>query len=98
MSMNLLPGRQRVTGDVLIGSGRRGVRIYSVHLISGGSASTCYLRNGTAVTDDIDIEIDGVANTGVTLNFAGGVVLPKGCYFDADANITSAIVTFTEEN
>jgi hypothetical protein len=98
MSMNLLPGRQRVTADTIIGSGRRGVRIYSVHLISGATASTCYLRNGITVSADVDIEVDGVANTGVTLNFAGGVVLPLGCFFDADANITSAIVTFTEEN
>ena len=96
--MNLLPGRQRVTADAIIGSGTRGVRVYSVHLISGATASVGYLRNGTVVGADIDIQIDGVASTGVTLNFAGGVLLPAGCFYDDDSNITSAIVTFTEEN
>ena len=103
--MNLLPGVQRVTGDVAIGittvnpatGAVPPVRVYSVHLVSGATASTCTLKNGTTTSGDVYVQIDGIASQGQTLNFAGGLRFPAGCFFDADANISSAVVTFVQE-
>ena len=95
--MNLVPGTIRYTGDSAVGTSGKPIRVFSIHLVSGASASTTTLKNGTGTGDTAWVQVDGLANAGVTLNFAGGVRFPLGCYLDADANISFATVTFTEE-
>lgn len=90
-------GIQRATGDVAIGTSGKPQRVFWIHLVSGSSASTTSLRNGTSSSDTANIQVDGVANQGVTLNFAGGAIFPAGCFLDADANISYALVGFGKE-
>ena len=96
--MNLLPGTVRLTADGVVGASGQPMRVYSVHLISGGSASTCTLENGTTSSGTIYAQIDGTASMGVTINFAGGLLFPNGCFLDADANITSCVIVCSSEN
>lgn len=101
--MNLLPGSKRITADAQIGSGTKQVRLFSVSLLSGGSASTLTLRNGTDVSGTIYEQVDGFASQSVTKNYNGGLLFPLtgtntgGLFADVDANITSATFVFTEE-
>lgn len=101
--MNLLPGSQRITADAQVGSGTKQVRLFSVSLVSGGSASTLTLRNGTGVSGTAFEQVDGTASQSVTKNYAGGLLFPMtsantgGLFADADANISFATFVFTEE-
>lgn len=94
--MNLLPGVTRLTADGAVGTSGRKIRVYSVHLVSGASNSTCTLKLGTSTSGTAYIQIDGVASTAVTLNFNGGILFPTGCFLDADANISYATICYTE--
>lgn len=100
--MNLVPGIQRITGDAQIGpSGTinvpRPIRLFSVSLISGVAASTLILRDGLSATSTANEQVDGTASQSVTKNYAGGLRFPNGLFADADANISYATLSFTEE-
>ncbi len=93
--MNLLPGQQKVTGDSIIGPSGMPIRVFCVELVSGGTLSTCILKNGTTSSGAAWAQIDGIASSSVTKNYGGGLLFPAGCFFDADANISYANVIFT---
>jgi len=95
--MNLLPGTQRITADIAVGTSGKPIRVFAVHLVSGASDSTLIFLNGTSTANTTYCQVDGVANEGVTLNFAGGMRFPAGCFADVDANINYATVVYTEE-
>lgn len=86
-------GYQQITGDAQIGSGP--VAIYGINLISGGSASTLALKNGTSSSGTLVIQEKGTASQGVSFAYGGkGIVFPGGCFADADANISSATIWY----
>lgn len=95
--MNLLPGTQRVTADIAVGSSGMATRVYSVNLISGGTASTLTLRNGTSASGTTWEQIDGTASQSVTKNYAGGLLFPAGCFADVDANISYATIVCSSD-
>ena len=100
--MNLVPGVQRITADSSIGpagtaSAPRPIRLFSVSLISGGTASTLILRNGIDTSGTANEQVDGVVSQSVTKNYAGGLRFPLGLYADVDTNISYATFSFTEE-
>ena len=95
--MNLVVGTQRVTADIAIGRSGQPCRIFCVHLVSGASASTLNLRNGTSASGTIQAQIDGTALRSATVSFAGGMLFPLGCFADVDANISFASVVATNE-
>ena len=97
MSMNLVIGNTRLTADGLVGTSGKPIRVYWVHLVSGATASTTTLKNGTGTGGTAYCQVDGVASSGVLLNFAGGMRFPDGCYMDTDANISYAVIGYTEE-
>lgn len=92
--MNLTPGQQRVTADAVVGGSGVPARVFCVTLVSGGTASTLVLRNGTSASGTAFEQIDGIASQSVTKNYAGGLFFPLGCFADADANISYATVIF----
>ena len=96
MSMNLLPGDELFTADGQISDGHT-VRIFSVHIISGGTAGVVNLRDGQDVSGTIRKTLTGTASDGKTFNFAGGLRFENGCYYDEDANVTSANIVYTRE-
>lgn len=96
MSMNVFIGTQKVTADSVIGTSGKAIKVYGVHLVSGGTASTCTLKNGTSTSGAAYAQIDGTASVGVTISFNGGKYFPAGCFFDADANISYATVDYAE--
>ncbi len=96
MSMNLMIGNTRLTADGVVGTSGKPIQVYWIHLVSGATASTTSLNNGTAAGDTAFIQVDGVANQGVTVNFAGGVRFPAGCFMNTDANISYCTIGYSE--
>lgn len=92
--MNVLPGSQRITADSQIGPSDKAIQLYSVSLISGGTASVLSLLNGTSTGGTQYVSITGIANTGTVINFAGGLRFPNGLFADVDTNISSATFGF----
>lgn len=86
------PGTTRITADSVIGQSGKPTRVYWVSLVSGVSASTLTLRNGTGGSDTAYDQIDGTASQSVTKNYAGGILFPAGCYADVDANVSYVTV------
>ena len=97
MSMNLVPGRKRFTVDSVVGASGKPIRIFSTHIISGSTAGKVRLRSGTAISDVSILQIDGVANSGTTENFAGGMRFENGCFADIVANVSSISIVYTHE-
>ena len=96
--MNLLPGTQAVTTtDAVVGVSGKPIRVFSVHMVSDGTAGVLILRNGTGTGSTSYIQVDGVINKGATLDFANGVLFPDGCFMDADAHCISGIISFSTE-
>lgn len=95
--MNLTPGTVRVTADAAVLTSGSAVRVFSVNLVSGGSASTLTLKNGTSTSGTAFEQIDGIASQSVTKNYAGGLLFPAGCFADADANISFATLVCSKE-
>lgn len=97
MSMGL-PGPSRVTADAVVGVSGKPTRVFSIELISGSSASTLTMRNGTTTGGTTWAQVDGTANQSVTKNWAGGLLFPSGCFADVDANISYVVISFTTDS
>ena len=100
--MNLLPGTQQIVGDgdiaLVTSTAGTPVRVYSIEVISGGTASTVILHNGVAiVANDNYAQVDGIANKSVVINYAGGKRFPNGCFVQTDANSAFVTVCYTGE-
>lgn len=97
MSFNILPGVTTKTADSIIGSSGVKQRVYSISILSGGTAGVVNLRNGTTVSSTIIATITGTANESKIINWAGGLLFTAGLYYDQDANVTSSTITHSSE-
>ena len=95
--MNLVIDTVRLTADGVVGKSGSPTRVYWILLVSGATASTTSLKNGTTTGGTAYVQVDGRENEGVLLNFAGGVRFPDGCFMDTDANISYATIGCTTE-
>lgn len=84
------------TSDVAVLSSGTPVIIYAVNIVCGaGGAGTLQLRNGTADSDTILLQVTGAASTGTVHDMGGvGLTFPSGCYVDVGSNVTSFTVVF----
>lgn len=93
-------GTQVITADGVVSASGQAVRIFTIHVISGGGgAAIPALRTGTAVGGAIWIQETGTVSTGKTFNYgAQGVLFPNGCFCDVDANTTSVTITYNNNS
>lgn len=81
--------------DAPLGSSGIAVRVYTVHVISDGTAGVVSLRNGTSSSATAFVTETGTINTGKTINFGTqGMLFPAGCFVDVDAHCVGGIVTY----
>lgn len=93
-----MSGSQYFTADGVVGVIGRPCRVFSVHLLSGGTASTTTLKNGTTTSGTVYVQLDGTISKGTTFNAGpAGIRFPGGCFVDVDANATSVLVEFENE-
>ena len=98
--MQGLSRSQLITADGVVGTSGKAVRIYGIHVISGaGGGAVINLRSGTVVGGTIRITSTGTASQGVTFLYGNnGQLFESGCFCDVDANTTSVLVNYIQEN
>lgn len=89
-------GAQLFTADGQVGSsGTPAVRVFMLHIISGGTAAIVSLRSGSSAGATSLVTETGTISTGKTINYGEkGMLFSSGCFVDVDVNTTSALVTF----
>lgn len=91
-------GVQSIVGNspIAVGTAGTAVRIFSLHIISGGGgASVVSLRNGATGSGAIWVTQTGSTSTGATFNYgAHGVVFPAGCFVSTDSNSADVTIAF----
>ena len=89
------------TADGVVGLSGKPVRVFRIHVLSGGTAGVVNLYNGTSNSDDLYIqETCGTVSTGNLFDYGEeGFLFPNGCYYEeaVDANVTSTLITFRNE-
>lgn len=95
------PGTQFVTNqtDIAIGTSGKPIRVYDAYAVSGGTATTVKLINGTAVGGAQFVQIDGIISKTSVLPISSGqgILFPAGCFADVDANTVSLCVSYVQE-
>ncbi len=84
------------TDAVVLRSGKP-VRVFSVHAVSDGTATTVTLRNGTDATGTAYLQVDGVISKGATLDFSHGILFPGGCFADVDSHTSALTIACCQE-
>lgn len=94
------PGTQFVSNqtDIAIGPVGRPIRVYDAYVVSGGTAATVKLWNGTSAAGNF-VQIDGIINKSSVLPISStqGILFPLGCFADVDANSVMLAVSFVVE-
>lgn len=89
------------TDGAVVGTSGKPIRVFSIAVLSGGTAGEVKLYNGTSTSGDLYIhEICPVVSTSNQFNYgSAGILFPAGCFYDevVDANVTSTLVTFELE-
>lgn len=90
-------GTQVITADGVVGAAGVAVRIFAIHILSGGGgAAVVSLKTGSVVGGTAWITETGTTSTGKTFSYGTqGVFFPNGCFCDVDTNTTSVTVTFS---
>ena len=89
------------TADGVVGTSGKPVRIYALHILSGGTAGEVKLKSGTSSSGTIYVqELCTVVSTGNKFVYGEhGVLFPSGCYYEevTDANVVSTAISFEIE-
>jgi hypothetical protein len=92
-------GTNSIVGNnsAAVGSAGTAIRIFTMHLISGGGGATVVsLKNGSTSGGTTWITETGTTSTGKTFNYGhDGVLFPAGCFVVTDANSADVTITFT---
>lgn len=83
--------------DAAIGASGTATRVFTLHVISDGTATVVSLRNGTSASATAFVTETGTVSTGKTINFGTqGMLFPSGCFLDVDTHTTGGIVTYNQ--
>jgi hypothetical protein len=88
-------GTAYMTASGQVGKAGTPITVYAQHLISTSTASLSTLNNGGS-GGTAYIEETGTVSKGVTFNYSEGFYFPGGCYFVADANLVSVLISFDQ--
>ena len=81
--------------DAALGTSGTAMRVFTLHIISDGTAGVAILRNGTSTAGTAYVTESGTISTGKTINFGTqGMLFPAGCFIDVDSHVTGGIVTY----
>lgn len=98
MSMNLKPGSQAVnTTAILVGTSGKPMRVYTITMISDGTAGVLKLYEGTSTGGTLKLQLDGTINKQVSFDSAMGIRFTSGCWMETDAHCVAGVITFSQE-
>lgn len=88
-------GSQRLTADGVVGPSGSAIRVFGIHIISGGADGVVSLLNGTSASGTTYITETGDTGTGKSVFYGTqGILFPSGCFADVDANTSSVLVIY----
>jgi len=94
----LFPGSKFfTTTDGALGTAGKPTRVHTISLVSGGTASTVKLYDGTVASGNQYVQVDGTINKGTFLDSSAGIYFPNGCFVNVDANTVGLVVTYHQE-
>lgn len=84
--------------DAVVGTSGQPTRVFTLHVISDGTAGVAVLRNGTTSGGTAYTTETGTISTGKTFNYGTqGMLFPSGCFLDVDSHCVGGVVTFALE-
>lgn len=89
-----MPGTVSITNqtNAAVSTSGKPIRVFTIFLLSDGTASTVTLRNGIDATGTAFIQVDGVISKGATLDFANGILFPAGCFAVVDLHTVALTI------
>ncbi len=93
-------GTQAITSgtDAVVGVSGVPTRVFTLHIVSDGTAGVAILRNGTTTGGTLYVSETGTISAGKTINFGTqGMMFPSGCFLDVDTHVISGVVTYAIE-
>lgn len=93
-------GTQAITSgtDAAVGVSGVPVRVFTLHIISDGTAGVAILRNGTSSSGTAYVTETGTISTGKTVSYGTqGMMFPSGCFLDVDTHVVGGIITYAVE-
>lgn len=88
-------GSAYLTTSGQVGRAGKPKMIYTMTIISGGTASVAkLLNNGSSGT--LYIQETGTISQGKTFNYQEGFFFPNDCYYTEDGNQTSVLISYEE--
>ena len=95
-------GSALLAADGAVGTSGKPIRVFSIAVLSGGTAGQVKLYNGTSTSGTLYVhEVCPVVSTSNQFNYGtAGILFPDGCFYGevTDANVTSTLVTFEKES
>lgn len=93
-----LGGTKQLTASGEVGTAGRPIRVYSITVLSGGSAGTSTLKNnGSSGTTYFTYLCSQVSADNLFTFGAKGMLFPNGCYWTKDGNSTDIKVNYEAE-
>jgi hypothetical protein len=87
--------------DGVVGISGKPVRVFGLHVLSGGTAGIVKLYNGTTASGTLYVQQTcGTVSTGNLFEYGNeGFLFPNGCFYEevVDANVTSTLISFRNE-
>lgn len=84
--------------DAAIGPSGSPVRVFTLHILSDGTAGVAILRNGTSTGGTAYVTETGTVSLGKTINYGTqGIMFPAGCFLDIDTHVVGGCVTYSVE-
>lgn len=91
-------GTKQLTGSGEVGIAGRPIRVYSMSVLSGGSAGSSTLKtNGVSGTTLFTYTCPTVSVDNIYQFGTCGMLFPQGCYWTKDTNSTDAKFNYTQE-
>lgn len=92
-------GTVNITADGAVGTSGAATRIFSIHIVSAGTAAVVSFYNNTSASGTAFLKLTGTVSTGATTIFSSpGLLFPAGCFVDVDVNTTSVCVSYSQGN
>lgn len=86
------------TTDIVLGTSGKPTRVFAISFLSGGTAGVVILRNGTSTGGTAFVQENGVISAGKTVTYGTtGILFPAGCFIDTDNNVSSGVISFSQE-
>ena len=94
-----MSGTQQRTTDGVIGTSGKKIRVYGfIVRATAGGVSVVNIYDGTSTSGTLMDVINLAASTTERPMYAGGLLLPNGCFVDVDANTSFVTALFEQES